>query len=178
MKELNTIAAIRERSKLKQRNNNLKQKPLYKSFIQISYCTKTILQNRRALFLKSTEKWNIGLIWVNAEKFLQLDTISTSKNKELHCYNYDYFEVDKHTLRKKCLYSELFWSVFSRIRTEYGEIRSISPYSVQMLETTDQSNSEYGHFLRNVVMINASLNFDSQKMSFTSLQKLWIYLKK
>ena len=25
-------------------------------------------------------------------------------------------------LRKKCLYSELFWSVFSRIRTDYGEI--------------------------------------------------------
>ena len=29
-------------------------------------------------------------------------------------------------LRKDCLYTELFWSVFSRIRTEYGEIRSIS----------------------------------------------------
>ena len=27
---------------------------------------------------------------------------------------------------------------FSRIRTEYGEIRSISPYSVQMRENTDQ----------------------------------------
>ena len=25
------------------------------------------------------------------------------------------------SLRKKCLYSELFWSAFSRIRTEYGE---------------------------------------------------------
>ena len=32
----------------------------------------------------------------------------------------------------------LFWSVFSRIRTEYGEIRSISPYSVRMWENTDQ----------------------------------------
>ena len=31
-----------------------------------------------------------------------------------------------------------FWSLFSRIRTEYGEIRSISPYSVQMRENTDQ----------------------------------------
>ena len=36
------------------------------------------------------------------------------------------------TLRKKCPYSELFWSVFPRIRTEYGDIRSISPYLVQM----------------------------------------------
>ena len=28
-----------------------------------------------------------------------------------------------NSLREKCPYSELFWSVFSRIRTEYGEIR-------------------------------------------------------
>ena len=53
-------------------------------------------------------------------------------------------------MRKKCPYSELFWSVFSRIRTEYGEMRSISPYSVRMGENTDQNNSEYGHFLRSV----------------------------
>ena len=31
-----------------------------------------------------------------------------------------------------------FWSVFSRIWTEYGEIRSISLYSVRMRENTDQ----------------------------------------
>ena len=30
-----------------------------------------------------------------------------------------------------------FWSVFSRIRTEYGEIRSISSYLVRMRENTD-----------------------------------------
>ena len=30
------------------------------------------------------------------------------------------------------------WSVFSRIRTEYGEIKSISPYSVRIRENTDQ----------------------------------------
>ena len=53
-------------------------------------------------------------------------------------------------LQEKCLYSEFFWSVFSRIRTEYGKIRSISPYSVQIRENTDQKNSEYGHFSRNV----------------------------
>ena len=27
------------------------------------------------------------------------------------------------SLRKKCTYSELFWSLFSSIRTEYGELR-------------------------------------------------------
>ena len=52
------------------------------------------------------------------------------------------------SLRKKCPYSELFWSAFYRISTEYGEIRSISPYSVQMRENVDQNNSEYGHFSR------------------------------
>ena len=31
-----------------------------------------------------------------------------------------------------------FWSVFSRIRTVYREIRSICPYSVRMRENTDQ----------------------------------------
>ena len=28
-----------------------------------------------------------------------------------------------NALRETCLYSELFWSAFSRIRTEYGEMR-------------------------------------------------------
>ena len=36
----------------------------------------------------------------------------------------------------------------SRIRPEYGEIRIIFPYSVQMRENTNQKNSEYGHFSR------------------------------
>ena len=54
----------------------------------------------------------------------------------------------RNPLRKKCPYSELFWSAFSRIRTEYREIWSISPYSVRMRENTDQNNSEYGHFSR------------------------------
>ena len=54
------------------------------------------------------------------------------------------------TLRKKYRYSELFWSVFSRIRTEYGEILLISLYLVQMRENTDHNDSEYGHLQRSV----------------------------
>ena len=53
-----------------------------------------------------------------------------------------------HTsLRKKCPYSELFWFVFSRIRTEYGEIRSISPYSVkiQKIQTRITPNTNTVH---------------------------------
>ena len=40
-----------------------------------------------------------------------------------------------------CPYAELFWSLFSRIRTEYGEMRSILPDSVQKWENTDQNNT-------------------------------------
>ena len=57
------------------------------------------------------------------------------------------------SLRKKLLYSEFFWSVSSRIRTKYGEIRNTSQYSVRMRENTDQNNSEYSNFLRSVYVI-------------------------
>ena len=57
-------------------------------------------------------------------------------------------ETSVQTLRKKCSYSELFWSVFSRILTEYREILRISPYSARMRENTDQNNSKYCPFLR------------------------------
>ena len=46
---------------------------------------------------------------------------------------------------------------FSRIRTEYGKIRSISPYSVQMWENGDQNYSEYGPFLRSDLLLMPSI---------------------
>ena len=52
------------------------------------------------------------------------------------------------SLREKCLYSEFFWSLFSHIQTEYGEILCISSSSVQIRENTGQKNSEHGHFSR------------------------------
>ena len=48
----------------------------------------------------------------------------------------------------KTPYSEFFWSVFSRIRTEYGDLLIKSPYSVRMRENADQENSGYRLFLR------------------------------
>ena len=63
------------------------------------------------------------------------------------------------TLLEKCPYSELFSSVFSRIRAEYGEMQSIYPYSVWMWENTDQNNSEYGHFLRTLILLNDTAFF-------------------
>ena len=55
------------------------------------------------------------------------------------------------TLREKWSYSEFFWSVFSRIWTEYEEILRISSYSVRMRENMDQNNSEYKHFLPSAI---------------------------
>ena len=52
------------------------------------------------------------------------------------------------TLRKKCPYLELFWSAFSRIRTDHREILSNSPYSFRVRENAGQNNSKYGHFSR------------------------------
>ena len=46
--------------------------------------------------------------------------------------------MEGETLREKCQIRSFFWSVFSRNRTEYGEILRTSPYSVRMLENTDQ----------------------------------------
>ena len=57
------------------------------------------------------------------------------------------FSNDVHCVKSV---SEFFWSVFSRIRTEYGEILCISPYSTGILENTDHKNSEYWHFSRSV----------------------------
>ena len=55
----------------------------------------------------------------------------------------------RYLLREKGPYSEFFWSVFSHIRTEYGDLQSKSPHSVRIRENTDQKNSVQGHFLRN-----------------------------
>ena len=65
---------------------------------------------------------------------------------ELFHLNID--QMNKLKMCKKCPYSELFWSVISRIRTEYGGILRIFPYLVQMRENKDQNNFEYGHFSR------------------------------
>ena len=47
------------------------------------------------------------------------------------------------------LYSESFWSVFSHIDTEYGEIFRIAPHSVRIRENTD-------HFLHSIIRLDKS----------------------
>ena len=55
-------------------------------------------------------------------------------------YQYPYFGINihYHTMHKKCLYLEFFWSVFSLIRTEH---------SFPMWENTEQKNFQYGHLI-------------------------------
>ena len=67
---------------------------------------------------------------------------------------------------RKCPYSELFRSAFSRIRTECGEILRISLYSARMRKNTDQDNSEYGHFLRSDLFLRIF------RILLTNLQKI------
>ena len=54
-----------------------------------------------------------------------------------------------HCVKKKSVFGVILVRIlltFSHIWTEYGEIQSISPYSVRIHENTVQNNSEYGHF--------------------------------
>ena len=74
------------------------------------------------------------------------------------------------SLCEKCPYSEFFWSVFSLIRTEYREIRSISPYLVKMLENTDQEEHNTVIFRGKLIKTKAEI-FDNLK-TFVS----WIHL--
>ena len=41
-------------------------------------------------------------------------------------------------LCEKCPNTEFFWSVFSRIGTEYGDLLRKSPYSFPIRDNTDQ----------------------------------------
>ena len=76
----------------------------------------------------------------------------------------------EQTRRQKYSYSEFFWSVISHIQTEYVDLRSNSPYSVQMWENTDQKYSVYGHFSSNNV---ACVIVESYRYSIISLLKFY-----
>ena len=81
--------------------------------------------------------------------------------------------VSTNSLCKNCPYSELFSSVFSHTRTEYGEIWSISLYLVQIQKNADQNNSEYGHFLRRDSLLHIGrikTKFTEQRIGHSSIK--------
>ena len=78
-----------------------------------------------------------------------------------------------YALREKYPYSEFFWSVFSRIRTEYGDLQIKSPYSVRMRENTDQKNSKYGYFLRSDATVLCILIYELLTMPGCFMLDTW-----
>ena len=85
------------------------------------------------------------LVYQNQKNY-QVSQKNSKKPHLITSWNYSLQVVE--TLHEKCPNTEFFWSVFSRIRTEYGEILRISWYSVWMRENTDQINSAFGQFSR------------------------------
>ena len=68
-----------------------------------------------------------------------------------------------------------FWSVFSCIRAEYGDIRSKSQYLVRIQENTDHKNSLFDTFHAVLVVVNIRTNL---RLLAASLSKyVWIYIK-
>ena len=109
-------------------------------------------------------KWSSGANSRENNKFLNLDYLAGPNTWIINVqYVADFSQYDAHFLtpielwnfpsdtkiiKKTSPYLELFWSAFSLIRTEYGEILRISPYSVRILENVDPNNSEYGRFFK------------------------------
>ena len=90
-------------------------------------CFNYLKKGRPQFFFNFFSKCNIGMLFVHIISKL--------------LYMLKFFKKVIIPLHKKCSYSELFWSTFSRI----------SPYSVRTRENADQNNSEYGHFLRSAL---------------------------
>ena len=72
-----------------------------------------------------------------------------------------------------------FWSVFSRIRTEYGEKRSISPYSVRIRENSDQEKhriwtlfTQWIKYIINLFSTNFWTTWSCSRSSFTGVSKV------
>ena len=59
--------------------------------------------------------------------FIEKCILETDNIKHIHCV-------------KSVQAGSFFWSIFSCIQTEYGEILRISPYSVRMRENPGQKN--------------------------------------
>ena len=71
------------------------------------------------------------------------------------------------TLHEKFPYSELIWSAFFRVWTEYGEI--LSPESVQMRENTDRTLSTQCHIcLRRRFCSSDGTNWIKAYLTFTN----------
>ena len=112
------------------------------------------------------------LRWSFFWKIVSLKLLTISANSFILdiCLGFEYVSqcsVPKFglvSLRGNCPYSEFFWPAFSSIWTEYGDLQSKSPYSVQMWENADQKYSKYWKYLGSV-LIEIRTRSTAQKFS-------------
>ena len=78
--------------------------------------------------------WHRGLVF-SGYYSCTTNSISQISLRPVYCYQ---------ALCEKCLYSELFCSVFSHNQTEYGDLLFKTPYSVQKRETKDAVSMSEG----------------------------------
>ena len=88
--------------------------------------------------------WELNEELVNARSILHNPLFLNQKKTLLYNACKVHFHLP-HNIRS---YWELFWYVFSRIRTKYREILRISPYALQMRKNTGQNNPKYAYFSR------------------------------
>ena len=103
--------------------------------------------------IEHVQKKEIGKSEIFSKFYKNNNSKSYEKITELFNFFFTKMNFNKClTLPEKCPYWEFFWSVFSRIWTEYGEIRSISLYLVRIRDNTYQKNSGCGHFWKTTVL--------------------------
>ena len=101
-----------------------------------------------------TQKTTVIRTILNLEKLKRhIWCVDLEKYFNKYLYRYYFFLKKDHCV--KCVQiRSFFWYVFLRIRTEYGDILRISPYSVRMRENADQKNSVFGRFSRSAYFSN------------------------
>ena len=93
--------------------------------------TTNFTKNQNKKKQQTTTKTTVGIFRKRFYEYPKIAwrSIFTSWDANCNYQIYFYFDLTKSTklgvfktatLREKCPYSEFFWSVFSRIRTEYG----------------------------------------------------------
>ena len=107
-----------------------------------------VVPKERQRFLQILTKKSLGLVLFSRDRRV---------TPNIHCFlassiNSTPYHSNKNNLkatlklREKYSNTQFFWSVFSSIRTKYGDLRRTCPYLVQILENTDHKNSVFGHF--------------------------------
>ena len=80
--------------------------------------------------------------------------------------------MQKNLPHETCPNPEFFWSVFSRIWTEYGDLLRESPYSVQIFSHTDVfKNSVNDKILYYIIIANVTdILLNIFRLCFTSFK--------